>query len=95
MGDDDEELEGGIQGYGEYLSEIARRGGEPCKNAGLLPLEESDLSESPWKAYLATAKLSQKMKSMVDASISCYASAVIADTEWCQFWLYGGGQEGL
>ena len=97
MGDKDEELEGGIQGYGKYLSELVRRGGEPCKNAGLHPLEEGDLSEGPgsWKAYLATAKLSQKMKSMADASISCYASAVIADTEWCEFWLYGGGQEGL
>ena len=29
--------------YGAYLSELVRRGGEPCANAGLVPLEEEDL----------------------------------------------------
>ena len=78
--------------YGAYLSELVRRGGEPCANAGLVPVEGDDLADDPWQAYLASIKLSQKMKSMVDASISCYASPVVADTEWCKFWLYGGGQ---
>ena len=97
MGDGDKWEKGGIHAYGKYLSEAVRHGGEACANAGLRPLEEGDLSAGTgsWGAYLATAKLSQKMKSMVDASISCYASAVIADTEWCKFWLYEGGQNGL